>query len=101
MNTNITKRRPISVGDILVDEFLTPLGVTQQQLADAMGMSRKTINELCNNRRSITVDTALMLAKALGNTADFWMNCQWRNDLWSALNTPKRRARIDKVKSVA
>lgn len=61
--------------------------LTQGQLAEAMGVSRKTINELCTNRRTITADTALMLAKAFGSSAEFWLNLQQRNDLWKAPNT--------------
>ncbi len=98
---NITKRRPVSVGEVITEEFLEPLSLTQGQLAEAMGVSRKTVNELCTNRRAITVDTALMLATVFGNTADFWLNLQRRNDLWKALNTPKRRARIEKAKPIA
>ena len=97
----MTKRRPVSVGEFITEEFLEPMKITQGKLAEAMGVSRKHVNELCNNRRAITVDTALMLAKAFGNTADFWLNLQQRNDLWSALNTPKRRKRIDRAKQIA
>jgi addiction module HigA family antidote len=98
---NITKRQPVSVGEMITVEFLVPLGLTQGQLAQAMGVSRKTVNELCTNRRSITADTALMLARVFGNTAEFWLNLQQRNELWKALNTPKRRARIEKAKPIA
>lgn len=98
---NITKRQPVSVGEMMTEEYLVPLGITQGQLAEAMGVSRKTVNELCTNRRSVTVDTALMLATVFGNTADFWLKLQQRNDLWKALNTPKRRARIDKARPIA
>ena len=94
----ITKRQPVSVGEMLVEEFIEPLGITQARLAEAMGISRRTVNELCNNKRSITVDTALMLAKVFGNTPDFWLNLQRRNDIWAALHSPKRKARIEKVK---
>ena len=98
---NITKRQPVSVGEMLTEEYLVPLSITQGKLAEAMGVSRKTVNELCTNRRSVTVDTALMLTTVFGNTADFWLKLQQRNDLWKALNTPKRRARIDKAKPIA
>ena len=97
---NITKRQPVSVGEMITEEFLVPMALTQAQLAEAMGVSRKTVNELCTNRRAITVDTALMLATVFGNTADFWLNLQQRNELWKALNTPKRRARIGKAKPI-
>ena len=98
---NITKRTPVSVGEVITEEFLVPLRLTQAQLAEAMRISRKTINELCTNRRAITVDTALMLATVFGNTADFWLNLQRRNELWKALHTPKRKARIAKARPIA
>src|SRR5882672_216850 len=84
----ITKRKPASIGEILVEEFMGPLGLTQGDLADAMGVPRKHVNELCNNRRAVTADTALMLARVFGNSADFWLNVQRRNDLWEALHSP-------------
>ncbi len=98
---NITKRQPVSVGEMITEEYLVPLGITQGRLAEAMGVSRKTVNELCTNRRSVTADTALMLATVFGNTVDFWLKLQQRNDVWRALNTPKRRARIEKAKPIA
>ena len=61
-----------------------------------MGVSRKTVNELCTNRRAITADTALMLATVFGNSAEFWLNLQQRNEIWKALNTTRRRARIER-----
>ena len=98
---NITKKQPVSVGEMITEEFLEPLELTQGQLAKSMGVSRKTVNELCTNRLAITADTALMLATAFGNTAEFWLNLQQRNDIWKALNTPKRLARINRAKPVA
>ena len=98
---NITRKQPVSVGEMITEEFLEPLELTQGRLAESMGVSRKTVNELCTNRRAITADTALMLATAFGNSAEFWLNLQQRNDIWNALNTPKRRARINKAKPVA
>jgi len=98
---NITKRQPVSVGEMITEEFLLPMGLTQGRLAEAMGVSRKTVNELCTNRRAITVDTALMLATVFDNSAEFWLNLQQRNELWKALNTVKRRARIEKAKPIA
>jgi len=78
---NITKRQPVSVGEMITEEFLVPMGLTQGKLAEAMGLSRKTVNELCTNRRAMTADTALMLATVFGNTADFWLSMQQRNEL--------------------
>lgn len=95
-----TVRKPLSVGEMLVEEFLTPMGLTQGALAEAMGVQRKLVNELCNERRAVTADTALMLARVFGNSPEFWLNVQRRTDLWEALNTPRRRQRIEKAKSL-
>lgn len=94
----LTKRKPVSVAEMMIKEFMAPLGITQGQLAAAMGVSRRTVNELCTGKRSITVDTALMLAKVFGNTPNFWLNLQQRNDLWDAVNSPERMKRIERAK---
>ena len=96
----MTKRKPASVGEILADEFMEPLGVTQGNLAEAMGVPRKHVNELCNDRRAITADTALILARVFGNSADFWLNVQRRNDLWEALHSRERRQRIERARRI-
>ncbi len=97
---NITKRKPVSVGEMLTEEFMKPLQLTQITLAEFMGVSRKTVNELCTNKRTITADTALILAKVFGNTPSFWLNLQQRNDIWTVLNTDKRKKRIDLAKPI-
>jgi len=94
----MTERKPVSVGEMLREEFMEPLSLTQGQLAEAMGVARKHVNELCTDRRTITADTALMLARVFGNSADFWLNLQRRNDLWEALHSPERRQRIERAK---
>jgi len=94
----MTERKPVSVGEMLREEFMEPLRLTQGQLAEAMGVQRKHVNELCTDRRSITADTALMLARVFGNSADFWLNLQRRNDLWEAMHSPERRQRIERAK---
>lgn len=96
----LTKRKPVSVGEMLREEFMKPLGLTQTALAQAMGVERRLVNELCNERRAVTVDTALILARVFGNTPDFWLNVQRRSDLWTALNTPERRKRIERARPV-
>ena len=96
----MTKRKPVSVGEMLEEEFMKPLKLTQTALAQAMGVERRLVNELCNGRRAVTVDTALMLARVFGNTPEFWLNVQRRTDLWEALNTPERRKRIERARSV-
>lgn len=90
----LTKRKPVTVGTILVEEFLEPMGLTQTDLAERSGLPRKHVNELCRDRRAVTADTALILARVFRNSADFWLNTQRRTDLWEALNTPRRAERI-------
>lgn len=94
----LTKRKPASPGEMLTAEFLEPMALTQGQLAEAMGVPRKHVNELCNNRRSVTADTALILARVFGNSAEFWLNVQRRSDLWDAMQSPDRRDRIERAK---
>jgi antitoxin HigA-1 len=89
-----SKRKPPTVGEILIEEFVQPMGLTQAALAEAMGVQRKHVNELCNNRRSLMAATALILARVFSNSADFWLNVQRRSDLWEAMNNPRERERI-------
>jgi addiction module HigA family antidote len=93
-----TKRKPAEVGEILVEEFMKPVGLTQGKLAEAMGVPRKHVNELCYDRRSVTAPTALILARVFGNSADFWLNVQRRTDLWEAMNSSSQRERIERAK---
>ncbi len=90
----MTKRKPVTVGTILVEEFLEPMALTQGELAERSGLPRKHVNELCRDRRAVTADTALILSRVFGNSADFWLNTQRRIDIWEALNTPRRAERI-------
>src|SRR5947209_7192828 len=93
-----TKRKPATVGEILTEEFMRPLSLTQGALAEAMGVQRKHVNELCNDRRNVTAATALILARVFGNSADFWLNVQRRHDLWEAMHSPKERERIARAR---
>jgi addiction module HigA family antidote len=69
---------------MLMEEFLSPLGLTQQQLADAIQVPYQRINEIVNGRRGVTPSTALRLARFFGMSPDFWMNLQVRWDLYHA-----------------
>jgi addiction module HigA family antidote len=94
----MTKRKPASVGEILVEEFMEPMGLTQSALAGAMGVPRKHVNELCNDRRAITAATALILARVFGNSPEFWLNLQRRGELWEVLHSPRQRARVERAR---
>ncbi len=61
-------------------------------------MPRKHVNQLCNDRRTVTAPTALILARVFGNSPDFWLNVQRRTDLWQALHSPGELARIERAK---
>jgi len=92
------RRKPASVGEILIEEFMDPMCLTQGALAEAMGVQRKHINELCNNRRAVTAPTALILARVFGNSPDFWLNVQRRTDLWEAMHSPRESQRIKRAR---
>ncbi len=94
-------RKPTSVGEMLAEEFLEPNGLTQSALARAMGVQPRHVNELCRNRRAITADTALMLSRVFGNSAEFWLNLQQANDLWEAAHDARRMERIEKARPLA
>jgi len=79
---------------MLLEEFLTPMGVTQRQLAAAIHLPYQHVNEIINTRRSVTPRTALRLAKFFGVSADFWMNLQLRWDLFRAQQAERDELKI-------
>jgi len=79
-----THRAPTHPGEMLLEEFLNPMGLTQRELASAIRMPYSKINELVNKRRNMTPRLALRLAKYFGMSADFWMQLQLRWDLYRA-----------------
>jgi len=79
-----THRPPTHPGEMLLEEFLNPMGITQKELADNIRVPYQRINEIINRRRGITPSTALRLAKFFNMSADFWMNLQLRWDLYFA-----------------
>ena len=85
-----TNRTPTHPGEMLLEEFLVPMGLTQRELADSIHVPYQRVNDLVNGRRGITPSTALRLAKYVGNTAAFWMNLQLRWDLYFADQAEKQ-----------
>lgn len=77
-----TNRVPTHPGEMLLEEFLNPMGLTQRELADAIHVPYQRVNDIVHGRRGITPSTALRLAKYFGMSADFWMNLQLRWDLY-------------------
>lgn len=79
--TNETKLPPIHPGEILNEEFLVPMNITQYRLAKAIGVDARRINSVVHGERSITAETALLLARFFGNSPSFWMGLQSQYDL--------------------
>ena len=79
--SNLTKLPPIHPGEILNEEFLLPLNVTQYRLAKAIGVDARRIHAIVHGERSITAETALLLSRFFGNSAGFWMGLQSQYDL--------------------
>ncbi|MCH8012934.1 MAG: HigA family addiction module antidote protein [Candidatus Marinimicrobia bacterium] len=93
-----TNRTPTHPGEMLLEEFLKPMGVTQKQLSVAVHVPFQRINELVNGKRGITPSTALRLSVFFGNTADFWMNLQQRWDLyWAKVKESDELRRIQSI----
>ncbi len=79
-----TDRVPTHPGEMLIEEFLKPMKLTQRELADAIHVPYQRVNEIINQRRGVTPSTALRLGKFFGMSADFWLNLQMRWDLYFA-----------------
>ena len=73
--------RPVHPGEVLLEEFMKPMGLSQNKLGRALGVSPRRINELVHARRSLTADTALRLSAYFGNSASFWLGLQMDYDL--------------------
>lgn len=88
----MAKRKPTTPGEILQEEFLTPLGLTQKELADHIDYDVKVINRLINGRTGVTAPLALKLAAALNTSPEFWLNAQKAVDIYEASKSFKFRA---------
>ena len=85
------KRAPTHPGEILVEEFLVPMGFTQAEAARRMGISTNRLNELVRGKRGVTAATAIRLAALLGTSAELWLNLQMTWELWQAYRLERRR----------
>jgi len=94
-----THREPTHPGEMLLEEFLKPMGLSQRELADGIWVPYQRVNELVRRRRGVTPSTALRLARYLGTSPDFWMNIQLRWELYHAQRDESEALRkIRKVK---
>lgn len=90
------KRRPTHPGAILREDILPATGINQTQLADLIGVSRRTVHEVVQERRPVTVDMAQRLSRIFGNSPPFWLNMQQAVDLWDT--SEAKRAEYEKLK---
>jgi addiction module HigA family antidote len=81
-NTGGMKRRPTHPGEMLREDFLADYDLTVTGLAEAIGVSRQSVNELLRERRAVSPEMALRLARLFGNSPEFWLNAQQAVDLW-------------------
>ena len=88
------KMKPIHPGEILLEEFLNPMEITQYRLAKDITVPARRINEIVHGKRSVSANTALRLAKYFGMSAEFWLNLQARYDL--AIETDNLGSKLDK-----
>ncbi|MCD4670245.1 MAG: HigA family addiction module antidote protein [Actinomycetia bacterium] len=88
------KRKPTTPGEILREEFLSELGISQRRLAGHIGCDIKVINRIVNNRTSVTAEMAVKLASALNTSPQFWLNAQQAVDIYNALKTVKPFPRL-------
>lgn len=84
MSKTQRKRRPTTPGEILREEYLIPMGITQKKLADHIGVDVKVINRIVNERSGLTPEMAVKLGYALGTSPQFWINAQVAVDIWDA-----------------
>lgn len=94
-----THREPTHPGEILLEEFLKPMQLSQKELADGIRVPYQRVNELVHKRRGVTPSTALRLAKFFGNSPAFWMNLQIRWDLYKVLRIEEDE--LEKIRPVA
>jgi addiction module HigA family antidote len=91
-------RRPTHPGEMLREDFLSDYGLTASRLAEALRVSRQTVNELLRERRSVSPEMALRLGKLFGNSPEFWLNAQRAVDLWDAAQ--EIQSEVDHIQTV-
>ncbi len=97
LSTNVP---PVHPGEMLLEEFLKPLGLSQSAFAIQLGVSFPRLNEIVREKRGVTADTALRLAQVTGMSADFWLGLQLDWDLWHALRSKDvpRIAKLERLR---
>jgi addiction module HigA family antidote len=92
-----TNRKPRHPGALIKRQYLEPLKMTNTQLAEILGVSRKTVSEIVNEQASVSPDMALRLAKAFQTTPELWLNLQQKYDLWNAAQKAETLEKISPI----
>jgi len=87
---NITKRKPFTPGEMLLEEFMQPLNLSSEQLAERIGVPVQRINEIVDSQKGITPDMAMRLSRLFGTSVEYWLNMQLKMDLWHIINDPEK-----------
>ena len=95
-NTTGMQRKPTHPGEMLREDFIPDYGLTVAELAESLGVSRQSVNELLRERRAVSPEMALRLARLFGNSPDFWLNAQRAVDLWVAAQSIKKE--VERIK---
>jgi addiction module HigA family antidote len=95
-NTAGMQRKPTHPGEMLREDFLPDYSLTVAGLAESLGVSRQSVNELLRERRAVSPEMALRLARLFGNSPEFWLNAQRSVDLWTAVQSVKKE--VDRIK---
>lgn len=90
-------RKPSSVGDILLYEYLVPTGMKINELSELLGVHRNTVSSLVNNNRKLSIDMAFKLAKAFNTSKQFWINLQQAVDVWEVNNDPRLQDELSQI----
>ncbi|WP_045211843.1 HigA family addiction module antitoxin [Desulfonatronovibrio magnus] len=96
LNTTGMQRKPTHPGEMLREDYLPDYGLTVSGLAESLGVSRQSVNELLCERRAVSPEMALRLARLFGNSPEFWLNAQRSVDLWNAAKSVKEE--VDRIK---
>lgn len=100
MKMLLTKRKPSTVGDILLEEYLIPLNLKIADLAAMLNVHRNTVSAIVNNNSKLSLDMAMRLAKALNTSVEFWLNLQMMTDIWFLENDSRFQASLADVKTL-
>lgn len=95
-NTGLMQRKPTHPGEMLREDFMPDYKLTVAGLAEALGVSRQSVNELLRERRAVSPEMALRLARLFGNSPEFWLNAQRAIDLWNAAQSVKEE--VERIK---